>query len=359
MMVGMVVGLATIAVIFQSYAAFEGRKRTTTNASDAQENGLIALRAIEADARMSGFGLLAPSGLACTSMNWYYNGAVGTSPIAPAIIYDGGGNGASDSIAFTYSDSPAGSSPAMLTSAMPTSDAFINMSSISLTGFLQNLDQFLVATPSFAGNAIPCSRLAYVDKTVTNPPPAALALYNPPTGTNIFPQGSVTGYNGFESVAINMGNFIQNQYGVSANNLAVTDVSIPNQPAIKLSSNIVNVQAQYGVAPFNPTPGSPAPAVNCWTDAAGSICNPSSGDWANPGAADIARIKAIRVAIVARSVLLEKPQKNGVCNTTTVAPVSWAGGPLIDLSADPNWQCHRYRVYQTVIPLRNVIWANI
>ena len=33
--------------------------------------------------------------------------------------------------------------------------------------------------------------------------------------------------------------------------------------------------------------------------------------------------------------------------------------PLIDLSADPNWRKYRYRVYQTVIPLRNVIWAGV
>uniref|UniRef100_E6QW22 Putative Tfp pilus assembly protein PilW n=1 Tax=mine drainage metagenome TaxID=410659 RepID=E6QW22_9ZZZZ len=360
-MVGMVVGLATIIIIMQSFAAFEGQKRTTTSGADSQENGLIALRSIESDARMSGYGLLTPGGLACVSMNTYYNGTTQSSPIAPVLITDGG-NGASDAITFTYSNSPSGSSPAVLTSAMPTSASYITMDAINMVGFNINTDKFIVATPSTTGNGIPpCSRLAYVDTTVTTPSPAVLSLYNPPSSTNIFPTGSVTGYDGFNSFAVNMGNFIQKDYQVISNALATTDVSIPNQPAIPFVDNVVNIQAQYGIAPTNPSPGSTSPAVNCWTDASGNACNPSSGNWSVPAAVDIMRIKAIRVAIVVRSAIREKPQKNGICNTTITQPISWIGGPNIDLSiSDPNyWQCHRYRVYQTIIPLRNVIWANL
>ncbi|HAL15173.1 MAG TPA: hypothetical protein DCP32_00020 [Anaerolineaceae bacterium] len=73
-------------------------------------------------------------------------------------------------------------------------------------------------------------------------------------------------------------------------------------------------------------------------------------------AGDINRIYALRFALVARSGLLEKPDPaTGVCNTTTTGPV-WSGG-VISLAADANWQCYRYKTFETVVPLRNAIWG--
>jgi type IV pilus assembly protein PilW len=84
--------------------------------------------------------------------------------------------------------------------------------------------------------------------------------------------------------------------------------------------------------------------------------------------ADRNRIKAVRIAVVARNGLLEKTNVDGstVCSSLdSAAPTgicSWAGtaespAPAIDLSNDANWQQYRYRVYETIIPLRNMIWS--
>ena len=41
-------------------------------------------------------------------------------------------------------------------------------------------------------------------------------------------------------------------------------------------------------------------------------------------------------------------------------PCVWADSePVVDLSANPQWKRYRYRIYQTIVPLRNVIWAGI
>ena len=58
---------------------------------------------------------------------------------------------------------------------------------------------------------------------------------------------------------------------------------------------------------------------------------------------------------------------SSLCSSTTTANptglCSWEGtagspAPTIDLSpADTNWGRYRYRVFDTIIPLRNVIWA--
>jgi len=57
------------------------------------------------------------------------------------------------------------------------------------------------------------------------------------------------------------------------------------------------------------------------------------------------------------SALSEKATgAGGTCETTMAFP-TWSGGTF-DLSADPNWQCYRYRVFETTVPLRNWIWKS-
>jgi type IV pilus assembly protein PilW len=73
-------------------------------------------------------------------------------------------------------------------------------------------------------------------------------------------------------------------------------------------------------------------------------------------ATDWSRVLALRIALVARSNLAERPDATtGLCTTTTVDPLTWTGGTLT-ISADPNWKCYRYRVFETTVPLRNMIW---
>jgi type IV pilus assembly protein PilW len=128
-----------------------------------------------------------------------------------------------------------------------------------------------------------------------------------------------------------------------------------------VAGNIVAVVAQYGIA------NAGSQSVNCWTDAVDktSATDCSAGkNWAAPADAEIRRIKAIRVAIVARSAQLI-PKTNGACTTTTAAPVAWVDStgsstpPVIDLAGIPDWGCYRYKVYQTIIPVRNVIWGGL
>ncbi|MDH2919236.1 MAG: PilW family protein [Sideroxydans sp.] len=355
LMVGVTVGLITVLVISNSYIGFEKQKRTTTSGSDSQQNGLIALHAIQTDARMAGFGLTLPSQLVCTEIIKYELGNISKEAILPVLITDGGGV-QSDKIKFTYSDAGTGSTPSVLMTSMPSSDSSITMTRVNMAGYTVNRDKFLLASPvTSPGTAIaqPCTRLAYVDTTVADP--LMLANLNPPFGTNIAPSiaagNPADGYGAYTSFAINMGQFLQTEYSVDANNdFVATDKSIAAQAPIAIANNIVNIQAQYGFAPQNPTPGNPAPAVNTWSDATAAPLT----------TADIMRIKAIRIAIVARSSLKEKPSiKGGACDATAVMPISWLGGPVIDLTANPDWQCYRYHVYQTIIPLRNVIWANL
>jgi len=78
-------------------------------------------------------------------------------------------------------------------------------------------------------------------------------------------------------------------------------------------------------------------------------------------------VLAVRVAVVARSALAEKPSEGAAgCDATTDGTESppgpdrrpkWSGG-LFNLTADPDWKCYRYRVFETTVPLRNWIWRS-
>lgn len=383
-MVAMVVGFLTVLAITQTYAQFEGQKRTTSEGGAAQENGLIALHTLETDIRMAGYGLASrtmnncPSGatdcmqLACASVNTYFNGAALTgTPIMPVSITSGAG---SDTISVMYSDAAAGSLPARIVAPAPDSSSAISVNYAFGDGNAVRASDFiLVGTP---GSALPCARLqvtglATAGSVVTILHDPTGSLYNPPAGTNIFPAG---GYDiSPDSIALNMGNLISNQYQVlpACSALAVTDLvrqaGVPGCTsrsifvnASAVASDIVMLKAQYGIAPAG------SQSINCWVNAtAGNPCD--AGDWAAPSLADTQRIKAVRIAVVARSGLRERNIVTPACTNASGVnngPCAWTDtaanpAPLINLSADPNWQFYRYKVYQTIVPLRNVIWANL
>ena len=62
-------------------------------------------------------------------------------------------------------------------------------------------------------------------------------------------------------------------------------------------------------------------------------------------------IKAVRLAVVSRNPKMEASDVTASCSFTT------DGGLAIDLSGDANCKRYRYSVYESVVPLRNIIWS--
>jgi hypothetical protein len=54
---------------------------------------------------------------------------------------------------------------------------------------------------------------------------------------------------------------------------------------------------------------------------------------------------AVRIGVVARAA--GEAEHGG---PATTAGGAWAGGTF-DLSADPKWRCHRYKILQTIVPV--------
>ena len=130
-----------------------------------------------------------------------------------------------------------------------------------------------------------------------------------------------------------------------------------------VNSDIINFQAQYG---FDAREGEQAsPMVTKWSSKILDI----NKDKIVGNSADIKKILAIRIAVVFRNRNPELPVK-GICSASS-SPNWMAGndtsGELeltnIDVSKNtdksevPNWACYQYKVMQSVIPIKNLIWS--
>jgi type IV pilus assembly protein PilW len=373
-MVGLVIGLLATLVVLQVFSVFEGQKRTTTGTADAQTNGNVALYSIKRDLQMAGYGLLpiTDSPLECTAPN-YDTADTGITTLAPVTITDGGtAPGASDIITIRYGTSATGGS---FSKVSDIGTAGANVATVD--DYLGcNVNDIAIVISGTGGGLCSLTTVAAL---------SAAPNYKGVTLTNVSTMGTANG--AFLSC---LGNWKEIQYSInpnynptnSSNSQAYlqrkeTTFPIPaagNPPAVPSIVDIVNIQAQYGISA---TPSSNQ--IIRWVNAKNlvdwntAVDGASTGiDWGtNLTDANRNLIKAVRIAVVARNGLLEKTAVTSACssiqsNTPTglcawegssagTTPASWA--PVIDLSNDPDWARYRYRVYETMIPLRNVIWS--
>jgi type IV pilus assembly protein PilW len=347
-MVGMVIALISTLIVMQVFAAFEGQKRTTTSGSDAQTNGGVALYTIERDVRMGGYGLSNPAALGCPINRSFEGVTLPALTLSPITITNGTGN-LPDTIQILASNKGSWSVPARITDDhSATADQFFINSTIGmaegdlLIAFEAGKDCTMLQI-----TGIPPSSKIQIQHANTSP-------WNPPGGLNIFPAGGYTP----GAQLFNLGSLMDHTYSLDAgSNLVITEYSsLTNTSSnLMLVPDIVNLQAEYG---FDTRTGAQTDArVDTWSP---TMITADDSGAALTDAEATQRMYAVRFALVARSGLLEKPAADGACSTTTSAP-SWSGGTISvnknpDGTANANWQCYRYKTFETTVPLRNMIW---
>lgn len=380
LMVGLLVGLIIVLAILGSVTTLNQQRKTTVSGGDAQESAMAALGLIDRAARLAGAGLFHNGQLLCTSLNMYYNGTTiaNNTSLMPVRITDGGATGP-DSITVTYASPLGGSAVLNVVDDMPnTSSNFV----VNHQGNLQVGDLAIIGVP---GSGRPCTLF----KVTAFPPgggncnnvttscidvqhnPGANGEYNPPNPNQVFTDAPLYGYSNAPPTIIGpaiisrLGAFVQETYGVLCNSLvsytptggAPSCTASPQAfvNAIPQVGEVVQMQAQYGV-----TATATSDVVTNWVDATGPL-------WQDPSSTEISRIKAVRVVVVARSREPSRTEVSSPCtnaqSVVNTGPCSFqdAAAPIIDLSAVTvpagyTWKNFRYRVYQSVIPLRNVAW---
>lgn len=363
LMVGLVIGLFATLAIMQVFGAFEGQKRTTSGTADAQTNGSVALYNLQRDVRLGGYGLPlmddANLGLKCSATTLSTTAVPPHSlsipiNIVPVVIQDGVAATDSDSITVNYGATNNAGLPVEVSALeSQVGDSFpvniinnMNCRNSDIVIAINDTNcvaQQITTGPPFSGAislTMPLPRAA-------GPASTHITLYSNAGITAGSKISCVTGWNSVTYSVVNN----QLMRGVTA-----------------MVDGIVNMQAQYGISA---TPDSNQ--ITQWVNATGA--------WAAPGitalacnAANANRncIKAVRVAIVARNGLLERPpavstacssttaaNPTGVCawDATSANPSVASPAPTVNLTNTPSWGQYRYRVYESIIPLRNVVWT--
>jgi type IV pilus assembly protein PilW len=363
LMVAVTLALITVIVVMQVLTVYEARRRTTTAANDSEIGASVGLHMIEREVRMAGAGLTLPAGFVCAGgVNIFHGGATISDgqPLAPLSIVDGGAG--PDRIRVLRSDSEFGVAPATIVQNMANASSVITVNSsvglsagdLALVGGAEGTKTCTLIQMSDAPDAL-------ANGWELSHSPVAAAPYNPAA-----PGAAFSDAPSYEvgDIVVNLGRLGLRAYGVVCNDggapaasntcdLASWDaIAGPANPALaqadSITPQVVNLQAQYGVAPAN------SQTVNEWVDATGAT-------WAAPGAADQARIKAVRLAIVTRSENREPedlpPDEIVLWNDGDVDGDGDDDTATMPLVGDE--RRYRYSVLRVVIPLVNVIWAGV
>lgn len=377
-MVGVVIGMIAVLVIYQVFVTSEGIKRNITAAGDAQQNGLLSSFMMGIELANSGNGLaVAARDLGACAPTAVAGAAPTPIEIAssqlpiPMLISDGGGANNPDSFVIYYSVARTLVSPALFAAPAAANAASYLVVSANGFQFTNGVGDMVVAIPNPTA-AFPSANQCYtsvitaapVQGTIVDPdsPPKKLATLA------VTLAGAPVPMDAFSSELLNLGpaNLVQKVlYDVSGGSLRSKSLLDPAtgapdnaQPVNPLASNVLNIKLQYGID----TVGDGL--VHHWVPA---LAGTAYGDWdaktmlTGKPYTELNRIKAARIAILVKSEQHDKDLNpdpgfsrtvfNDCADGGTCYPVTFSIAPV---AGQPyGW---RYRVYETVIPLRNEVW---
>lgn len=367
LMIGLVIGLIATMVITNVFANYDKQKRATSGTANAQTNGAIALYQLSKSIKNAGFGL--PMFMEhITPLRCYESVASVTNPAGSAegltvdhdgnnitpeiglspVIIENGADGASDIVAVRFSDSNVAGAAAEVTNSSSASEPELKtglgchsqkaagIRNIALTmknsGVNQytNVCEFLNVTAR-TGRKVKFStapNVAITDETLVS---------------------CLSGWN-------------EHRFEVENNQLTVTGTRKTAAGAIdanptEIVPEVVTLQAQYGVSAADDD--NQVMEVGGWVDATGGVWG------ANMTVDNRNRIKAVRVAVVTRNGQKEQQKVSQNCDGATAGLAKvciWNQDDTpanVTLSSDPNWEFYRYRTYETIIPLRNVLMNQV
>lgn len=358
LMVGLVIGLFVTIVIAQVLVVAEGRRRTTATGADAQVNGALALYTLQRDIQMAGYGMTTGAqGIGC-GIRAQRAGVNYTWTLAPVVITDGAA-GAPDSVLVMTSAKSNYSVPARVVVDHPRTAAnfFLNSTVGIAEGDLmlavpKTIDAsnwcsvFNVTATGAGGSGAGSGSGLGLNQIIHNS--GSGGEWNQPGGSTIFPDA---GYPA-GSYVVNLGQFVTREYQISAGRalqLSTFDTAGAATTADDLYPQIVNLQAFYGK-------DTDADGV---VDTYDAVTPTTNAGWR--------QVLALRVAVVARSTQMEKDSVTtseprwDVGTAATVAGSAACGASrcvTIKVDALPDWQRYRYKVYDSLVPLRNMLWRS-
>lgn len=369
LMIGLLIGLLCTLVIAAVLAAAEGNRRGTTSGTDAQVSGSLALFTVRRDIESSGYGFASESAaVGCNLVAFFNNNPVAALPprLSPVIITEGA-DGSSDRVRVISSakgiDPVSGATdgftvPVRVQNNTGSATAPGYQPGDQAYGVANNLtyqqgDLVVAVTPVGPADPENNCELFEVNAAVNSaanpfvvPRQDEAARWNPPGHPAVTSVGPTGGRSG--TFLVNLGRISDREYYVDANQRlmqSIFDSATLTRTDTEVQGQVVLMKAMYG----RDTDGDGAVDTYDYT-------TPNSvNGWQN--------VLAVRLAVVARSGQYEKEPVTtdnprwDVGKAAAVAGASDCGASRcvtlrVDAVSD-DWQHYRYRVFDTVVPLRN------
>jgi len=412
LMVGMVIGLIASIVIFQVFSVSESYKRSTTGGSDALQSGGFSTYTLNRLISPGGAGFAAaPNAVGCplgvfrgNTQIWGQTDApyrIGTAlpapfesainfklTLAPAMIIAGANNDTPDTIIIMAGNHPSVGRHAWVSSH---SNDTVTLNDDAVVGINTTKDasdatqhDLLLAVDQDAGAARGNNTTCDIAEAVEAP--SASAPYTIPNPILLSTDAKFSGPNRFKAsgyysssltisnlgpisasapvpgsgpqfIALGIGND-----GTTPNALLSLNLLTGYCPVVatgcptasrwvtqSLADNIISIKAIYGIAN-----GPLEPAVTEWVD-------PSGGTWGASSLAsnrqNLLRIRAIRLAVIARNAQPEKRSDDDTNATPRFSPATFTlfGNTAVSKSVTNPDRKYRYKIFDVTIPLRNMI----
>jgi type IV pilus assembly protein PilW len=357
LMVAMAIGLITSLAIAQVLMFSEGYKRTATAGSDAQTNGSLALYTLQRDIQMAGYGFASDVDALGCAIYAKFNGAdVATGAGVPTF--------------------PAVLAPVLIDTTDPNRNTVRVLSSSKTSYSIPTriiAPSYNPALPATANRFMVNSTLGTVagDLMLATGLPGAIcevfAVSNDPTVTSTIDRIDDTKWNatGFPTATYNDGNALVNLGTLEDSTYSINAAGSLQQVRFALNAltgapgyaaardlfpNVVALRAYYGLDTNNDQ------IVDTYTQTQPT----TNTGWL--------QVRTVRLALVSRSTTYERDVVTGanpqwdVGNTSTFAPAATPCGTsrCLTLGIDtlPDWQHYRYKVFDTEVPLRNMLWSS-
>ncbi|MCC2960321.1 PilW family protein [Massilia sp. IC2-278] len=373
LLVSVLIGLLALVFATRLITGAEQNKASALGGSDSMQNGMLAMFSISGDAQQAGFGLNDPVLVGCNtrfhdtggySLAPAARGPGTVFPLAPAVIESGGAG--PDRISLYSGSSMTGTGTLRVTSNY-IGGTRLDVDRVPSYGFKLG-DVVVVAPDNIGAGDCALAQISEDPGRVDAPPKQQYVMLAGGTGFR-YNSGALGGANYTAGMAriFNLGPEKTLAFHTwSVNNgflqLRSTDLAGSGGTAQTVADNIVSIKAQYGFdtrtgGAFTPQDGL---QVRRWS--ATMIDADGSGSAGNAG--DYQHIAALRIAVVARSAARERPDADGDCTATADKPVVFASAVPEGVAAAPitvdvggdDWGCYRYRVFETIVPLRNAGW---
>lgn len=361
-LVAMVIGLIGVVVMMQMFSLYEGRRRTAMSVDDAIGTGAVTLYRVQRDMQHSGWGFAAPQMIGCSIAGLVSGG--GSVPLVPVVInsplFEADKDPNTETLMIISGNGNGSVEGERIQALSGTSVSFGNSGA-----FKTNEVAVFVKRDRPAGCGVTRDQV-----TGTAPPVVNLSVGPVGLSTTFAQNDSLFNLGATPSVRV---------YRVRNQTLTVCDFMASNCTAggsannaaiwVPIANNIVSLRAQYG----RDTDALMNGGLDVW-DRTAPVPAAKAG-YANfeNGCAWL-RVQAVRIALVARSSQPEKRVDGSLDGSRAVTPTVpvWAGSDDLAVALDateaadvgftlpspsptwPTWQDFRYKVFQTIVPLRNI-----